>query len=187
MEIGVFDAEGYGPAAAPAAAREAAREAVREAVEMELLERPNYCGRCGMFGLIQAHHRSYRPEHFLAVVWLCERCHANEHTRLINIGVQPVKHTPKIERVPVADGLVAKSLTRWQAQIVEFMIRHMESRGAPPTIREIGRAMGISSTHGVNDHIRAMERKGFVTRVEGQARGLRVLRRPDGSPYERAA
>ncbi len=50
----------------------------------------------------------------------------------------------------------------------------LAERGAiPPTLREIGARMGIRSTNGVNDHLRALERKGYLTREDMKSRALR--------------
>jgi repressor LexA len=56
-------------------------------------------------------------------------------------------------------------------------VRTIEERGYPPTIREIGEEMDIRSTNGVNDHLKALERKGFLTRGEQQSRSLVPTRR----------
>jgi repressor LexA len=51
-----------------------------------------------------------------------------------------------------------------------------------PTIREIGLAFGIVSTNGVNDHLRALQRKGFIRMSAGmKSRDLRILKLPDGT------
>lgn len=63
-------------------------------------------------------------------------------------------------------------LTDRQKEILQFIIREAETRGFPPTIREIGEEMGIASTNGVNDHLKALERKGYLTRGEQQSRSL---------------
>ena len=47
--------------------------------------------------------------------------------------------------------------------------------GFPPTVAEIGLRFGIKSNNGVNDHLLALERKGYVTR-SSKARSIRVLR-----------
>ena len=51
-------------------------------------------------------------------------------------------------------------------------MKESENRGFPPTIREIGEEMDIRSTNGVNDHLKALERKGYLTRGEQQSRSL---------------
>lgn len=63
-------------------------------------------------------------------------------------------------------------LTERQKEILQFILRTSEERGYPPTIREIGEEMEIRSTNGVNDHLKALERKGFLTRGEQQSRSL---------------
>ncbi|HZA14691.1 MAG TPA: transcriptional repressor LexA [Myxococcaceae bacterium] len=63
-------------------------------------------------------------------------------------------------------------LTQRQRQILSFIVREAENRGFPPTIREIGEQMGINSTNGVNDHLKALERKGYLLRGEQQSRSL---------------
>jgi len=65
-----------------------------------------------------------------------------------------------------------EELTDRQKEILSFITRTSEERGFPPTIREIGEEMGIASTNGVNDHLKALERKGYLTRGEQQSRSL---------------
>jgi len=73
-----------------------------------------------------------------------------------------------------------KSLTDRQAAVLEFIRDHIDDSGYPPTIREIGDHLGIKSTNGVNDHLKALERKGFLERQTGKSRALKPLRTPDG-------
>jgi repressor LexA len=65
-----------------------------------------------------------------------------------------------------------EELTDRQREILTFIVRETESRGFPPTIREIGEEMDIRSTNGVNDHLKALERKGYLNRGEQQSRSL---------------
>ncbi|MDX2012612.1 MAG: transcriptional repressor LexA [Myxococcaceae bacterium] len=65
-----------------------------------------------------------------------------------------------------------EELTDRQKEILAFILRTSEERGFPPTIREIGEEMDIASTNGVNDHLKALERKGYLTRGEQQSRSL---------------
>ncbi len=65
-----------------------------------------------------------------------------------------------------------EDITDRQKEILTFIQRTTEDRGFPPTIREIGEEMDIRSTNGVNDHLKALERKGFLTRGEQQSRSL---------------
>jgi repressor LexA len=63
-------------------------------------------------------------------------------------------------------------LTDRQLQVLRFIARQIEERGYPPTIREIGEALDIRSTNGVNDHLKALERKGYLNRDPVKSRAL---------------
>lgn len=74
-----------------------------------------------------------------------------------------------------------QGLTKRQAQTLDFIRQSIEERGYPPTLREIGESMGIRSTNGVNDHLRALERKGYLSREDMKSRALRLVsREPNG-------
>jgi repressor LexA len=66
-----------------------------------------------------------------------------------------------------------QGLTDRQAQVLHYIRQSISERGYPPTLREIGAHMGIRSTNGVNDHLRALERKGYLTREDMKSRALR--------------
>ena len=63
-------------------------------------------------------------------------------------------------------------LTDRQLEVLRFIARQIEDLGYPPTIREIGEALDIRSTNGVNDHLKALERKGYLTRDPVKSRAL---------------
>lgn len=64
-----------------------------------------------------------------------------------------------------------------QRSILRFITTFIRRNGYPPSIVEIGREFGIRSTNGVNDHLRALERKGLLRRAPVIARGLAVTKR----------
>ncbi len=64
------------------------------------------------------------------------------------------------------------ALTDRQLEVLRFIARQIEEQGYPPTIREIGEALDIRSTNGVNDHLKALERKGFLSRDPVKSRAL---------------
>ncbi|MBD3237933.1 MAG: transcriptional repressor LexA [Candidatus Eisenbacteria bacterium] len=55
--------------------------------------------------------------------------------------------------------------------ILDFIARTQAERGAPPTLREIGRRFGIRSTNGVRYYIDRLELEGLIRRRPGAARG----------------
>jgi repressor LexA len=71
-------------------------------------------------------------------------------------------------------------LTQRQQMVLDFIRQSITDRGYPPTLREIGARMGIRSTNGVNDHLRALERKGYLTREDMKSRALRPTGMPGG-------
>jgi repressor LexA len=68
-----------------------------------------------------------------------------------------------------------QGLTKRQSQTLDFIRRSINERGYPPTLREIGEHMGIRSTNGVNDHLRALERKGYLRREDMKSRALKLV------------
>jgi repressor LexA len=74
-----------------------------------------------------------------------------------------------------------QGLTDRQAQVLSYIRQSIQDRGYPPTLREIGAHMGIRSTNGVNDHLRALERKGYLTREDMKSRALRPMDMPRGT------
>jgi hypothetical protein len=66
-------------------------------------------------------------------------------------------------------------LTDKQAAIFEFIKRRIDDDKIPPSIREIGKAFKLSATNGVNQHLEALERKGWIVRSPLKSRSIRVL------------
>src|SRR2546426_1081113 len=70
---------------------------------------------------------------------------------------------------------MSEPLTDRQEKILAFIKKSIQDQGYPPTIREIGEHFGIRSTNGVNDHLKALERKGYLLRGELKSRALSVI------------
>lgn len=71
-----------------------------------------------------------------------------------------------------------EALSERQAQILEFLQRHIESQGRPPTQAELALAFGFKGRTAARDQLLQLARKGYIEFNEGTARGLRVLRSP---------
>jgi len=67
-----------------------------------------------------------------------------------------------------------RELTEKQKKVLEFILDFVRSRGHPPTIREICDAFKIASPYGVQRHLKALEKKGYIERDTGKARGIRL-------------
>lgn len=65
-----------------------------------------------------------------------------------------------------------EALTDRQKEIFDFISNHLIREGVSPSLREIGRYAGITSLNGVNDHLKALMRKGWLRHSgKGRARG----------------
>lgn len=81
---------------------------------------------------------------------------------------------------------MAKYITKRQQAILNFIIESIRDNGYPPTIAEICRQFEIKSTNGVNDHLVALERKGYITR-SNKARDIRLTDKAAVGFYEQDA
>lgn len=68
-----------------------------------------------------------------------------------------------------------KELTTRQEEILEFIRQHFYEQSCWPSIREIQRHFDFKSTNAVMGHLRALEKKGCISRVPGQARTFRLM------------
>src|SRR5438105_15168003 len=73
------------------------------------------------------------------------------------------------------------ALTNKQQKIYDYIREHIEMKGFPPAIRDICTEFGISSPNGVMCHLKALEAKGYINRVQkhknnkrAQARGITI-------------
>lgn len=64
--------------------------------------------------------------------------------------------------------------TARQLDVLRFVHDFTTERGHPPALREIGKHFGWVSTNGPNDHLRALERKGYIVRYDYLTRSVRV-------------
>lgn len=73
-----------------------------------------------------------------------------------------------------------RELTRRQQQILDFIRAEVHRLGYPPSVREIGEAVGLSSSSTVHSHLAALEAKGLIRRDPSKPRALEVLDFRDG-------
>ncbi|MGB6009188.1 transcriptional repressor LexA [Castellaniella sp.] len=65
-------------------------------------------------------------------------------------------------------------LTARQSQILDLIIQAITQTGRPPTRAEIARALGFRSANAAEDHLRALERKGYILLTAGTSRGIQL-------------
>lgn len=68
-----------------------------------------------------------------------------------------------------------RGLSPRQRDVLDVIESTIAQRGMAPTVREIGEAVGIGSTNGVNDHLTALERKGYIRRRPMLVRGIELV------------
>lgn len=64
------------------------------------------------------------------------------------------------------------------------LVAHIEEKGMPPTYRELGKRLGLTSTDSVRERLISLERAGWIERVEGSPRAIRLVK-PSGEPSAR--
>ncbi len=66
-------------------------------------------------------------------------------------------------------------LTKRQGEILTLIQEYIYDEGYPPTRMEIAEAFGFRSPNASEEHLRALERKGYIEMLPGSSRGIRVL------------
>src|SRR3954452_2516462 len=77
-------------------------------------------------------------------------------------------------------------LTQRQHDIIDFIERTVNERGYPPSVREIGQAVGLTSPSTVHSHLASLQRMGFLRRDPTKPRAIEVRYDPNsGAAMER--
>jgi REP element-mobilizing transposase RayT len=72
----------------------------------------------------------------------------------------------------------ARPLTSQQQNVLTFVEDFLRGHGFPPTMREIGDAIGLANINAVRGHLAALEKKGYITRAPDKARSIQVVHSP---------
>lgn len=62
-----------------------------------------------------------------------------------------------------------------EEEILSFIVRYCQETGYPPTVREIGKAVGLHSSCSVHYHLRKLEEKGFIRRKPAKPRAIELV------------
>jgi len=87
--------------------------------------------------------------------------------------------TAKARRAKRAEAPGLAALTGRQRQVLEFVDTEVRRRGYPPSVREIGEAIGLSSSSTVHAHLAALESKGYLRRDPTKPRAIEVCFDPE--------
>jgi repressor LexA len=74
------------------------------------------------------------------------------------------------------------TLTARQSQILDLIRGYIADEGCPPTRAEIANILGFRSPNAAEDHLRALQRKGYIEIVAGSSRGIRLVGEDPGLP-----
>jgi hypothetical protein len=88
------------------------------------------------------------------------------------------KREPLLKRGPPNAYAMAVPITDRQTAILMFVHSYIKEHGYSPSVREMGAGIGVTSMNSVVDHLRALEKKGYVSRPEKINRSVRVMALP---------
>lgn len=73
---------------------------------------------------------------------------------------------------------ITKPLTDQQHTVLTFVGQFVQDHGFPPTLREIGDAIGLPNPNAVRGHLAALEKKGYITKTPDKARSISLVHPP---------
>jgi repressor LexA len=84
------------------------------------------------------------------------------------------------------DTVIDTELTGKRREILDFIAAQLRDRGYPPSVREIGEAVGLASSSTVHAHLKTLQRQGYLRRDPTKPRAIEVhYDASSGSPVER--
>jgi repressor LexA len=92
---------------------------------------------------------------------------------------------PRRQEIPVLTEM--PTLTERQQEIWQYLVEYVDSHGYPPTVREIGDAVGLASPSTVHAHLANLERVGLLKRDPTKPRAIELVGRQRHEPPARAA
>jgi repressor LexA len=93
---------------------------------------------------------------------------------------------PALPHAPRRSSRGSGKITARQRQVLEFIERQMRERGYPPSVREIGEAIGLTSPSTVHSHLNTLQRLGYLRRDPTKPRAIEVRWDPNsGAAMER--
>lgn len=75
-----------------------------------------------------------------------------------------------------------RELTKRQDEIFEYIKQTVHSKGYPPSVREIGEAVGLASSSTVHGHLSRLEEKGYIRRDPTKPRAIEIVNEQLGEP-----
>jgi repressor LexA len=80
---------------------------------------------------------------------------------------------------------MGRALTRRQREILNYVLEYSRQHGYPPSVRDIGNALHLTSSSTVHSHLSALEKKGYIRRDPSKPRAIEILRDDSSMPRKR--
>lgn len=77
--------------------------------------------------------------------------------------------------MPSSQAVHRAPLSSRQRRILDVILEHVYAHGYPPSVRELGDAVGLASTSSVAHQLQVLEARGYLRRMPGTSRGLTVV------------
>ena len=95
----------------------------------------------------------------------------------------PQVHAPASRPASGSRGSASAKITARQLQVLDFIEQQLRDRGYPPSVREIGEAIGLTSPSTVHSHLNTLQRLGYLRRDPTKPRAIEVRWDPNtGAP-----
>ena len=78
-------------------------------------------------------------------------------------------------------------LNKREKAILKFIEKQINDKGYPPSVREIGKAVGLSSTATVHTYIAKLKEKGYIAKEDQKGRTLKLLKGGSGEPMMKSS
>jgi len=72
-------------------------------------------------------------------------------------------------------GIIMEELSKRQQSILQFIIDEIKTKGYPPSVREIGKAVGLKSPASVHSHLKTLEKLNYLRRDPSKPRAIEVI------------
>ncbi len=80
--------------------------------------------------------------------------------------------------------MARNKLSKRQTAIYEYICNYTRERGYPPSVREIGSAVGLASPSTVHMHLKVLQERGYIRRDSKKPRTIEVVTQPEGTAPE---
>ena len=77
--------------------------------------------------------------------------------------------------------------TKKEKAILKFIENQVNENGYPPSVREIGKAIGLSSTATVHAYLAKLEKQGYIKKEDKKGRTLKVVKGSNDQPFIKAS